>query len=386
MAFKMEVTDTEKIKKEITEQAKPVPEEVTELKKQAENNASEIMKIDLDSLEKRRSLLKSIDSFGMNTLQDSGKRSSALKVTVGNFSKMGDEGGTVTKGLLDLQREIKDLDPSMIDFAKTGFLGRFFNPIRSYFARYQKADSIINDIIESLEKGKTTLKNDNTTLEIERQTLRDLTKKLTKEVEMGAAMDEAIAKDIEDANARNEDPEKIKFITEEVQFPLRQRVMDMQQMIVVNQQGIMAIEVVRRNNLELIRGIDRAKNVTISAMRIAVIVASALYNQKIVLEKIEKLNATTNELISGTSRMLKEQGAEIHKQSMETNISVETLKTAFADVINAMDAISTYKQEALPKMKETINQFKELAEEGEKQIQRLEKGSNFDRIEGMTLK
>ncbi len=387
MAFTMEVTDTEKIKKDIVEQVKPAPKEVTELKKLAENNSAEIMSLDMDSLEKRRSVLKSIDSFGMNTLQDSAKRSSALKGTVGNFSKMGDEGGTVAKGLLDLQREIKDLDPSMIDFAKTGIFGKLFNPIRSYFAKYQKADGIINDIISSLEKGKTTLKNDIVTLEIEQQTMRDLTKKLFKEIEMGSSMDESIAKDIETANARNEDPEKIKFITEEVQFPLRQRVMDMQQMIVVNQQGIMAIEVIRRNNKELIRGIDRAKNVTISAMRIAVIVASALYNQKIVLEKIEKLNATTNELISGTSRMLKEQGAEIHKQSMETNISVETLKTAFADVISAMDAISTYKQEALPRMKETISQFKELAEEGERQIQRLEKGnSNIDRIEGTALK
>ncbi len=382
MAFEMEVTDTEKIKKDIVEQVKPAQEEVTELKKLAETNASEIMALDMDSLEKRKSVLKSIDSFGMNTLQDSAKRSAALKVTVGNFSKMGDEGGTVAKGLLDLQREIKDLDPSIVDFAKTGFLSKFYNPIRSYFAKYQKADGIINDIISSLEKGKTTLKNDIVTLEIEQQTMRDLTKKLKKEIEMGSSMDEAIAKDIDNANARNEDPEKIKFITEEVQFPLRQRVMDMQQMIVVNQQGIMAIEVVRRNNKELIRGIDRAKNVTISAMRIAVIVASALYNQKIVLQKIEKLNATTNQLISGTSRMLKEQGAEIHKQSMEANISVETLKTAFADVISAMDAISTYKKEALPKMKETINQFKELAEEGEKQIQRLEKGNmNIDRIE-----
>jgi uncharacterized protein YaaN involved in tellurite resistance len=380
MTFNMEIADTEKIKKDIIEQVKPAPEEVVEVKKQAETNAAEIMALDIDSLEKRKLVLKSIESFGMDTMQDSSKRNSMLQVSVGNFSKMGDEGGVVTKGLLDLQREIKDLDPSIIDFAKTGFLSRFYNPIRSYFARYQKADSVINDIINSLEKGKSTLKNDNVSLEIERQTLRDLTKKLKKEIEMGDSMDEAIAKDVETAIARNEDPEKVKFIKEEVQFPLRQRVMDMQQMIVVNQQGIMSIEVVRRNNLELIRGIDRAKNVTISAMRIAVIVASALYNQKIVLEKIEKLNATTNELISGTSRMLKEQGAEIHKQSMETNISVETLKTAFADVISAMDAISTYKNEALPKMKETINQFKELAEQGEKQIQRLEKGNlNLDR-------
>ncbi len=382
MSFNMEVTDTEKIKKDIVEQVKPAPEEVTELKKQAETNAKEMMMLDMDSLEKRRLILKSIENFGMNTLQDSTKRSSALKVAVGNFSKMGDEGGSIVKGLLDLQREIKDLDPSTVDFAKTGFLGKIYNPVRSYFARYQKAAELINDILHSLDTGKATLKNDNVTLEIERQTLRDLTKKLSREIEMGTSMDDAIAKDIETANAKNEDPEKIKFITEEVQFPLRQRVMDMQQMIVVDQQGIMAIEVVRRNNLELIRGIDRAKNVTISAMRIAVIVASALYNQKIVLEKIEKLNATTNELISGTSRMLKEQGAEIHKQSMETNISVETLKTAFADVIDAMNAISTYKQEALPRMHEAIGQFRELAEEGEKQIQRLEKGnSNSDILE-----
>jgi uncharacterized protein YaaN involved in tellurite resistance len=385
--FTMEVTDTEKIKKEIVEQVKPVPEEVTQLKKLAETNASEIVALDLDSLEKRKMILKSIESFGMNTMQDSAKRNSILKVSVGNFSKMGDEGGIVAKGLLDLQREIKDLDPSMVDFAKTGWLGKLYNPVRSYFARYQKADSVIDDIILSLEKGRTTLKNDNTTLEIERQTLRDLTKKLSKEVEMGTAMDESLASQIDAAKTRDEDPEKVKFVTEEIQFPLRQRLMDMQQMIVVNQQGIMAVEVVRRNNKELIRGIDRAKNVTISAMRIAVIVASALYNQKIVLEKIEKLNATTNELISGTSRMLKEQGAEIHKQSMETNISVDTLKTAFADVISAMDAISTYKQEALPKMKETISQFRELAVQGEEQILRLEKGNaNLDRIEGITSK
>lgn len=375
MSFSMEVTDTEVIKQEIIEQVKPVPAEVAKLKTAADNNVTEIMNLNMDSLEKRKSILQSIDAFGMDTLQTSAKKNSSLQVAVGDFSKMGDEGGTVAKGLIDLQREIKDLDPSMIDFAKTGFLGKLFNPIRDYFAKYQKSDSVINDIVVSLEKGKTTLKNDNTTLEIEQLALRDLTKKITKEIELGSLMDEAISQQIDAAKVRNEDPEKIKFVTEEILFPLRQRIMDMQQMVVVNQQGIMAIEVVRRNNKELIRGVDRAKNVTISALKIAVIVASALYNQKIVLSKIEKLNATTNELISGTSRMLKEQGAEIHKQAMESTVSVETLKTAFADVMSAMDAISSYKQEALPKMKETINQFKELAAQGEQQIQRLEKGN-----------
>ena len=76
--------------------------------------------------------------------------------------------------------------------------------------------------------------------------------------------------------------------------------------------------------------------------------------------------------------MLKERGADIQKGSMEANISVETLKTAFADAMEALDSISTYKQEALPKMRDTINQFKELAAKGEEQIQQIEKGHKLE--------
>ena len=49
------------------------------------------------------------------------------------------------------------------------------------------------------------------------------------------------------------------------------------------------MEIIRRNNLELIRSVERAKTVTVSALRVAVTVASALYHQKIVLEKVNLL-------------------------------------------------------------------------------------------------
>jgi len=370
----MELPSQEEIKVAIEEQVKPVPAEVAQLKEVADNNVTAIMALDFESLEKRKEILQSIDSFGMNTMKSSSDKNTLLQVSVGNLSKTGDEGGQVAKGLSELHTQLKDLDPSAIDFAKRGFLGKLFNPLRAYFLKYQKADVVIADIVVSLDKGKSTLKNDNTTLEIEQQMLRDLTKKLQKEIQLGMLMDESIESQIEAAKLRNEDPDKIRFITEEVLFPLRQRVMDLQQMLVVNQQGIMAIEVVIRNNKELIRGVDRAKNVTISALKISVTVASALYNQKIVLKKIELLNQTTNDLISSTSKMLKNQGVEIQKQSLEASISVDTMKEAFTDVLSALDSISTYKQEALPRMRETINQFRELADGGEKQIQRLEKG------------
>ncbi|MBQ4902042.1 MULTISPECIES: toxic anion resistance protein [Paenibacillus] len=373
----MEVVSPEQLKNAIEEQVQPEPEEVSELQLLASNNVNAILELDIESLEKRKEILHSIDSFGMNTMKSSSEKNSLLQVSVGKLSKTGDDGGQVAKGLTELHLQLKDLDPSVVDFAKTGFLGKIFNPLRSYFAKFEKADAVISDIIVSLDKGKSTLKNDNTTLEFEQQALRELTKKLQKEIQLGMLMDTEIENQLEAAKQRQESEDKIRFITEEVLFPLRQRVMDLQQMLVVNQQGIMAIEVVIRNNKELIRGVDRAKNVTVSALKISVTVASALYNQRIVLKKIELLNQTTDQLISSTSRMLKDQGAAIQKQSLETSISVDTLKQAFADVLSAFDSISTYKQEALPKMRDTIIQFREMADSGEQQIQRLEKGQRL---------
>ena len=285
MSFSLDVASPDEIKAAIEQEVKPVPEEIRKLQELADSNVAAIMELDLESLDKRKDMLQTVESFGMNTMKASSEKNTLLQVSVGNLSKTGDEGGPVAKGLAELHTQLKDLDPSVVDFAKGGLLGKLFNPLKAYFLRFQRADSVISDIVVSLDKGKSTLKNDNTTLEIEQQALRDLTKKLQKEIQLGVMMDESIQAQVEAAKLRSEDPDKVRFITEEVLFPLRQRVMDLQQMLVVNQQGIMAIEVVIRNNKELIRGVDRAKNVTISALRISVIVASALYNQKIVLEK-----------------------------------------------------------------------------------------------------
>ena len=154
--------------------------------------------------------------------------------------------------------------------------------------------------------------------------------------------------------------------------------MDFQQLLVVNQQGIIAMEVIRKNNLELIRAVDRAQTVTVAALRVAVTVAGALYNQKIVLEKVQMLNETTNTMISATSKMLKEQGTAIQREAAEASISPDTLKQAFADTLSALDDISTYKTKALPQMAQTIQDFRMIADEGERQLTKMERGKALE--------
>ena len=78
-------------------------------------------------------------------------------------------------------------------------------------------------------------------------------------------------------------------------------------------------------------------------------------------------------MLETTATMLHTQGVEIQKQATETAITAETLKTVFAETLQALDDISAYRQEALPQMKETIATFQELATTGEAQIQKMEK-------------
>ena len=373
MGFSLDMPDEAAIKEQVKAELAPLPERKEAIAEVAGKNADAFLTVDLNSFDERKELTTAIETFGADLVKDSATKNELLKTKVGDLGNFGGASADVAKGLEDLTIEMKDLDPSAIDFMKTGPLGKIFNPVRRYFTKLEDSDKAIGDIIKSLDKGETSLRNDNTTLELEQASMRDLTKQLNEKVEMGTQLDEYLTNAIEKAKADGTDPDRVKFVEEEILLPLRQRLLDFEQMLAVNQQGIVAMEIIRRNNLELIRSVERAKTVTVSALRVAVTVASALYHQKIVLEKVNLLNETTNNMIAATSKMLKDQGAEIQKQAIESNISIDTMKQAFADTFAALEDISNYKQEALPRVRQTIDEFKALTEEGEKALQRIEK-------------
>ncbi|MDO5823302.1 toxic anion resistance protein [Methanobrevibacter sp.] len=350
--------------------------EDSNIKNQAQDNAVAIFGTDLNNPKEREQILKPLDEFGLNEMSRSAAHNEMLATRFVDLTKGGKESDSISENLLELNRQVKDLDPSKVDFAKKGVLGNLMNPVRKYFAKYEKAETAISDIVASLDKSSKILQNDNTTLLNEENYLREVTKKLLADIELAKQMDQSIESQIQTAEIEGVDEEKIVFVREEILFPLRQRIMDMQQMIVVNQQGIVSLNVIRRNNKELIRGVNRAQNVTVSALRTGVMVASALYDQKIVMDKINIINSTTEHIIESTSHMLKEQGSEIQKHSAEAMISPEVLKTSFAEAIQAIEDVSNYKKQALPQMKETIVLFTDLANEGQKVVEKIETGND----------
>ena len=372
--FNLELPTEEAVKKEVEQLIMPTEKEQVVINDTAQVKADQIFKIDIDNFEQRKEYTDVIDQFGLNDMKAASNSNAILQKRINSFEITGSENGEVAQTLAELTLKMKDLDPSHLDFAKKGVLGNIFNPVRAYFEKYKTADAEIATIIDSLNKGKKSLQNDNVTLELEEKSMRETTKKMQTNIELGLKLDNCLSTGIEQARIEGADEEKIRFIEEEILYPLRQRIEDFQQVQVVSQQGIIAMEVLRRNNKELIRSVDRANNVTVTALRTAVTVAGALYNQKIVIEKVDALNKTTNHMIDSTAKMLRQQGVAVHEQANNSTLNADVLKSAFEETFAALDDISNYKREALPRMKQTIEDFKQIAEVGEQRISEMERG------------
>ena len=376
VAIELSVPDVEQAKEEVAKDVAVTEAYAQVIDDTAAERGQQIMQVDLDSYEAKREITQAIENLGADIAYKSTAKNEMLARRMKTLGKQGGDTGEVAKSLEELAITMRDLDPKGIDFAKGSRMGKLFNPVRRYFERYKTADNEIASIVKSLDTGKDMLHNDNVTLELEEAQMRDLTKQLNQQIEIGLDLDAYLSQAIEQAKASGTaDPDRIRFVEEEVLFPLRQKITDFQQLQLVNQQGIVSMNVLRRNNSELIRAVDRAEHVTVSALRVAVTVAGALYNQRIVLDKVKALNETTNAMISSTATMLKEQGTEIQTTAGESNISVETLQQSFADTLQALEDISNYKQAALPRIRQTIDDFYMLAETGEKHLRQIESAS-----------
>lgn len=270
----------------------------------------------------------------------------------GAFSK----GAIVSKSLVELRHTVEDLDPSQQGLTNPKHLFGllpFGSRLRDYFARYQSAQGHLNAIIQALYGGQDELRQDNAAIEQEKVNLWEVKDKLAQYIYLAGKLDAALEAEIN--RIGQTDPDRAKALREDVLFYVRQKRQDLLTQLAVNAQGYLALELVRKNNLELIKGVDRATTTTVSALRTAVIVAQALTNQKLVLNQITALNTTTGNLIDSTSHLLREQSGQIHEQAASATIGVEKLQAAFANVYATMDMIDAYKLQALESMQKTIN-------------------------------
>ena len=268
-----------------------------------------------------------------------------------------DKDSGVGTDLAELRRTVEDLDPStkgdLLSKRKLFGIIPMGSKLRNYFDSYNSAQGHISAILTRLQNGKDELLMDNAAIDVERQNLWASLGKLEQMIWMSKALDGALEEKAADLD--HTDPAKAKAVRESALFYVRQRTQDLLTQMAVSVQGYLALDLVKKNNVELIKGVDRASTTTVGALRTAVTVAQAMANQKLVLDQITALNTTTANIIDGTGRMMKENTARIHEQAASATIPLETLSRAFQNIYDTMDSIDTFKVKALDSMKQTVD-------------------------------
>jgi uncharacterized protein YaaN involved in tellurite resistance len=332
-----------------------------------------------DDIDQQQAKKNSVEQMGFEIQKRAAKQSEMLRQPVKNLSQKADDGGDVANALINLKVKVEELDPANFNF-EPGWFSRALGqipgigtPIKRYFSKFESAQTVISAITGSLENGRDQLLRDNLTLQEDQKQMREVSKKLEQAIKLGQLMDTKIQYKL-DREIPTDDP-KSRFVAEELLFPLRQRIIDLQQQLAVSQQGVIATEIIMRNNKELSRGVNRALNVTVTALETAATVAMALASQKIVLDKVNSVSKITSDLIAGTAARLKTQGTQIHKQASSAQLDLNSLKSAFADLKIAMEDVSTFRLNALPQMANTILELDKISGDAERTIARMEEGN-----------
>ncbi len=276
--------------------------------------------------------------------------------------------------LTKLRRTVEDLDPGrggvLTKPRKLFGLIPWGSNLRGYFLKYQSAQTHISSILASLASGKDELLMDNAAIDVERANMWKTMGKLEQMIHISKALDQKLEDKAAELDAS--EPAKAKAIRETALFYTRQRTTDLLTQMAVTVQGYLALDLVKKNNVELVKGVDRASTTTVAALRTAVTVAQAMTNQKLVLEQITALNTTTANMIDRTGELLKSQTGEIHKQAASSTIPLETLQRAFQNIYDTMDTIDRFKIEALGNMKQTVDTLTTEVEKSRGYIARAE--------------
>ena len=288
-----------------------------------------------------------------------------------------DKESGVGANLAELRRTIETLDPGKAGKLSKGrkILGiiPFGNSLKNYFHSYQSAQGHIQSILTHLASGKDELLMDNAAIDVERQNLWKAMGDIEQMIHISKTLDAKLEDKAAELDAT--DPAKAKALRESALFYVRQRTQDLLTQMAVTVQGYLALDLVKKNNVELVKGVDRASTTTVGALRTAVTVAQAMTNQRLVLQQIGALNETTAGMIDSTGKLLREQTGRIHEQAASSTIPLETLQRAFQNIYDTMDNIDTFKLKALESMKQTVTTLSGEVEKSKAYIARAE-GAN----------
>ena len=301
--------------------------------------------------------------------------SNASALMTGRFMErnfVGVEDSAAFKSILSMRHALDDLNPGkqgdLLEPKKFLGLIPFGNRLQDYFRKFQSASTQLQTVMGQLSAARDDMQRDAAEIELTRGKLWDAMQKLKGAIQFAQSLDSAIAGRVEELKVS--DPPRAKTLEQEVLFYARQNLQDMQTQMAVNINGYLSLEVLKKTAREMINGCDRVATTGMSALATAQTVARATGNQIEVMNMLSGVNDTIGDLVTQTSRQLGEHVQKTGEFAANPLIGVQRIQEMMDNTFKAMDAMDTFRSQAIDAMGKNNQMIKEQIARSEQYIER----------------
>lgn len=264
------------------------------------------------------------------------------------LDQFGERSGTVLQqSLRELDAIAHELDPGrkggLLNPAKRLGLLRAKPDPEGYFRRYLAAQERINQTLLNLSRERDAMLRSNVLIDSERdRMLADM-----RALEESGVTARELSAQLEGRSAQlaASDPVRADRLRAEALYEAEQRAVEIARQMAIASQGWLALDLIERNNSDVISGATRAFDTMVLVLRGATTLAQMLTQHGLVLDRIAALNAASSKLIDDSGPETK---APIPRDAHE-------LGNAFTDLYEALDTAESSRGRALADMREAAN-------------------------------
>ena len=341
------------------------PERADALSTQVESYVQSLLAAELGS-EEFRVKLDAANALGRQSIANA----SALTGRFMDKSFMGFSDSLAFKTINELRTVFADLNPSragdLLSPHKLFGLIPYGNKLQAYFRKFDSAGGEIAKLMRELRTAQEEIKRDLTALADMEGQLWDGMNRIREAAFFAEKLDGRLASEVVALKQTN--PLKSEALEQEVLFYVRQVHSDLLAQQLVNVNAYRQIGILKKTGREMVNGCDRMATTGMSALATAQAVARATGAQTQVMEMLNAGSQAIGDLVEQTSVMIGKHVETTGAFSSDPVIAVDQLKAAFDNTARAMDAMDTFRSQALDTMSKNTQLLKGMIESAERDI------------------
>lgn len=277
------------------------------------------------------------------------------------------ENKKVVKSLIDMENKIVELNPAKAGINWDDPLrgGRIFgiklpfigDKLQKYIQKTRDASQYIEMVNKELDEGSRIIRESIGEIDLEKQKNLEITMRSNEYLYLNSA----IVKKVESRMIENKLNDKEKeLVTEVILYPLEQKKSDLNTQIHVAITSYYGLDVIQKNNKELLRGVQRCQMVALPALNTSITMASALADQKNVHDTVGAINQTAEEMLNNVSTMVSSQSQQIQKSAQSETIKRKSIMDNYKKIEDALKKTSEYRLQAHAALKKDNEKMEEL--------------------------